>query len=224
MTITFLELYNEVAGQPWSMFDADAESIDDLESSLRISINKATSYLWNLYPWYFRVQTSNIRTRSGKAEYDLPIGVLQKKTISGSKKYGIKYNNKFLEYKDDYEELDLTDVTGEPTHFYIDGDKLYIYPTPDDVYTLNLKYLSPTYAKDEDEEDKYSFTDDSDTLNVPEKYEGIFKNCLISLSMLYAIADESDENYSGYQRQYEDALGVLMKYCKDSIVDKYIVW
>ena len=225
MTITFLDLYNEVAGQPWSMFDADAESMDDLESSLRISINKATSYLWNLYPWSFRKNISKIRTKAGKAEYDLPIGLLQRKTIDGSQRYGIKYNNKFLSYRDDYEVLDnIEETSGEPTDFYIDGDKLYIYPTPDDTYTISISYLSATYSQSEDEEDKFSFTEDSDILNIPEKYEEIFKNCVISLSMLYAIADETDENYSGYQRQYDDALQILMKYCKDSIVDKYIVW
>lgn len=224
MTITFLDLYNEVAGQPWSMFDADAESDEDLESSLKISINKATSYLWNLYPWSFRKSTYKFRTKTDKLEYDLPIGLLQRKTVNGNQKYGIKYGNKFLDYKDDYEELDLTDTKGEPEGFYIDGDKLYIYPTPDDAYQININYLSLAYAQDVDEEDIYAFKEDTDTLKIPEKYEELFKNCLISLSMLYAIADESDENYSGYLKQYEDALQILMKYCKDSVVDKYIVW
>ncbi len=224
MTITFLDLYNEVAGQPWSMFDADAESYEDLESSLRISIDKATSYLWNLYPWYFRKNTYKFKTKAGKNEYDLPIGLLERKTINGTQKYGIKYNNTFLEYEEGYEELDLTERTGEPEGFYIDGDKLYIYPTPDDVYQIDISYLSLAYAQNEDEEDIYTFTSDTDTLKIPEKYENLFKNCLISLSMLYAIADESDENYSGYKKQYEDALQILMKYCKDSIIDKYIVW
>jgi hypothetical protein len=48
MTLTFIDLYNECAGQPWSMFDAEAESQDDFETALKISINKAISYLWGL--------------------------------------------------------------------------------------------------------------------------------------------------------------------------------
>ena len=39
MTLTFLDLYNECAGQPWSMFDNDAESAVDFESAMKISIN-----------------------------------------------------------------------------------------------------------------------------------------------------------------------------------------
>ena len=222
MTITFLEIYNECAGQPWSMFDSDAESMEDLESSLRISINKACSYLWNLQPWTFRKKSQRITTRENKAEYNLPIGLLQRKTVNGTQKYGVKYNGKFLPYLDDYEEAD--ERTGEPEYFYIDGDKLYIYPTPDDSYVVTLNYLSLTYAQNEDEEDVYSFTNDTDTLNVPEQYEQLYVNCLISLSMMYAIADETDENYSGYQKQYEDALATLIKYCNTKINERSFVW
>lgn len=222
MTITFLELYNECAGQPWSMFDADAEGMDDLESALRISINKACSYLWNYQPWSFRKKSKKITTRENVASYNLPIGLLQRKTIDGTQKYGVKYNNKFLPYLDEYEEME--EQTGEPKYFYIDGDKLYIYPTPDDAYVITLNYLSLTYALNEDEEEVYSFTQDTDTLNIPEQYEQLFQNCLISLAMMYAIADESDENYSGYVKQYEDALATLIKYCNTKINERSFVW
>lgn len=222
MTITFLELYNECAGQPWSMFDADAEGMDDLESALRISINKACSYLWNYQPWSFRKKSKNITTRENVASYNLPVGLLQRKTIDGTQKYGVKYNNKFLPYLDEYEEME--EQTGEPEYFYIDGDKLYIYPTPDDAYVITLNYLSLTYALNEDEEEVYSFTQDTDTLNIPEQYEQLFQNCLISLAMMYAIADESDENYSGYVKQYEDALATLIKYCNTKINERSFVW
>lgn len=222
MTITFLELYNECAGQPWSMYDNDAEAMDDIESALRISINKACSYLWNYQPWAFRKKTKKITTRQDKADYDLPIGLLQRKTIDGTQKYGVKYNGKYLPYKEDYEEAE--ERTGEPEYFYIDGDKLYIYPTPDNAYAISLTFLSLSYAQNEDEEDVYSFTEDTDILNVPEQYEQLFSNCLISLAMMYAIADENDENYSGYKKQYEDALNILIKYCNKSIIDRSIVW
>lgn len=40
MTLTFIDLYNTCAGQPWSMYDSDAESIDDLESALKYQSTK----------------------------------------------------------------------------------------------------------------------------------------------------------------------------------------
>ncbi len=84
MTITFIDLYNECSGQPWSMFDNDAESIEDFETAMKISINKAISYLWNYQPWSFRAKEQTLRTKKSKNNYLLPNGILSKKTISVS--------------------------------------------------------------------------------------------------------------------------------------------
>ena len=222
MTITFLDLYNECAGQPWSMFDNDAESADDFESSMRISINKAVSYLWNYQPWNFRINTSKITTKANKAGYALPEGIIINKVINGENTYGVRYGKTYLTYASDYEILD--EKEGEPEQFYIEGDTLYIYPTHNKAYTIKLKYLNQSYALDSDDNEIYELKEDSDYLNIPEKYETIFKNCVISLAMIYAIADESDENHSGYVKQYEDALAVLIDYCKNGTIDKNIVW
>ena len=220
--LTFLDIYNECAGQPWSMFDNDATSIDDFESAMRISINKALSYLWNLHDWSFRVVKKNMTTRTGIAEYNMPDGNLMRKTIKGTQRYGVKYDGKFLPYEPSYELLD--EEEGTPESFYINGEKLCLYPTPDAVYPIQLLYLKMNLGLSKDGEQLTELVEDTDYIDIPEKYETLFKNCLISLSMVYAIAEETDENYSAYQRQYEDALQTLMKYCKDSIVDKNIVW
>lgn len=222
MTLDFLSLYNECAGQPWSMFDNDAESIEDFESAMRISINKAVSVLWNYQPWTFRKDTSVIKTKAGRNQYEMPDGLLLRKVIDGTQRYGIKYKGKFLEYEPDFELLD--EKEGEPEYFYIDGDTIYIYPTPDDAYKLDLVYLKQAYALTEDDDVAYELVNDTDYINIPEKYEKLFKNCVISLAMMYAIAEPTDENYPGYEKQYEDALAVLLKYCKNGLVDKNIVW
>lgn len=220
MTLTFLDLYNECAGQPWSMYDADAESIDDLETALKTSINKALSYLWNLQDWSFRITSTNIKTRINKSNYTIPDGIILKKTIKGAEKYLVKYEDTFLEYEPDYEVLEPQE--GEPESFYVEGENLYIYPTPDNTYTINIRYLMSTVGLDADYNPLYELVNEDDYIDIPEKYEVQFKNCLISLAMMYAIADENDENYSGYKKQYEDALNTLNKYCKNSIQDRYI--
>ncbi len=222
MTLTFLDLYNECAGQPWSMFDADAESNEDLESALKTSINKAVSFLWNYQPWSFRINRTTIKTRANRADYAVPNGLILKKSIGSVDKYAITYGNTFLDYLQDYELLE--DEYGEPKGFYIDGENLYIYPTPDNSYTLNIRYLLLPYGLNAEEDEIYELKEEDDYINIPEKYETLFKNCLISLAMMYAIADESDENYSGYKQQYEDALATLIKYCRNSIVDRNINW
>ena len=95
------------------------------------------------------------------------------------------------------------------------------------MYEISLKYSSLAYALNEDEEEVYKFSEESDTLNIPERYEEFeqqFVNGLISKAMMYAIDDLNDENYSGYEAQYEDALGVLDKYCIDVNFERSIGW
>ena len=221
MTLDFLSLYNECAGQPWSMYDSDAEAIDDLESALKISINKALSHLWNLQAWSFRYANTTINTRANKSDYAVPDGNIVNETIGGVSRHFIKYDNKFLEYMEDYELQE--EKTGEPENFFKRGESLYIYPTPDKAYKIAITYLLLPYGLDVNDNYLYELKNEDDYINIPEKYEAMFKNCLISLSMMYAIAEETDENYSAYERQYKDALSVLMQYCKDNTVDKRIV-
>lgn len=222
MTITFLDLYNECAGQPWSMYDPDAESKEDLEQALKISINKALNDIWNLRPWSFRETDSTIKTKPNKSSYDMPNGVIEKRVINGNTRYGVIYGKKNLEYLPDYDYME--EKTGEPEYFYIQGEMLYIYPTPDNVYSIKLKYLLLPPALTEEDEEAYELNEEEDYINIPEKYETLFRNCLISLAMVYAIADDSDENHSGYMRQYENSLKTLMQYCNKKIVDRNIVW
>lgn len=222
MTLTFIDIYNECAGQPWSMFDNDTESVEDFESAMRISINKAASFLWNLKPWSFRISSKKITTKENKASYTPPDGMLLKRVIDGKTTYGIKYGKKFLTYNPNYEIED--EEFGEPKSFYVEDDVIYISPTPDNTYTLELKYLRLPFALDEEGNDLYELKEDNDYINIKEKYEVLFKNCLISKAMLYAIADENDENYSGYLEQYNDALSTMLDYCKTGIVNKNIVW
>lgn len=222
MTLNFLDLYNECAGQPWSMFDADAESVEDLESALKISINKAISFLWNYQPWSFRIMTNVSKVKANKNKFILPDGIITRNVINGNVKYGVKFDNKTLDIIDDPDALE--DKTGAPEGFYLIGEYLYLYPIPDTDGTLTIDYLALPYGLNEDDEAIYELKEETDYINIPEKYEKIFRNCVISLAMMYAIADENDENYSGYNKQYEDALVVLFKYCNSKLQNRRITW
>ena len=222
MTLTFLDLYNECAGQPWSMFDNDATSSDEFESAMRISINQALSELWNLYPWSFRLTSDRIVTKQGRVLYEVPNGKIAKKVIGGDECFMVTLDGEFLQYEPNYPLLEERE--GKPESFYVDGDELYFYPTPDGKYTINAKYHMINCGLDEEEEPISELVNDGDRINIPEKYEKMFKNCLLPLAMTYAISEESDENYSMYQKKYEKALAVLIDYCNSSIVDKYITF
>lgn len=212
--ITLKDLYNEVTGQPWSMFDGDVESQDEFESTVTLSIQKALGNLWNIYNFPFKLRDYKVVTKKGRASYPTPIGNISQNNGS----YGIRIGKTPLDYLPDYflEE----DREGKPDSFFIRNDKLYLYPTPDDIYTVNIEYYALYPAVDgETDTEKLTLVNENDYINIPERYEQLFKNALLPLSMVYAIASNSDENHSGYQRQYEDALQILIDYTKG--VDRY---
>lgn len=222
MTLNFLDLYNAVAEQAWSMFDPDADSKEDFESGLKSSINKALSALWNSYPFNFKIKTKKLSAQTGKAAYPLPNGNIIKKYIDGKEYYAVKCEKEFLDYADDYEVLE--EKQGKPEKFFVKGEKIYLYPTPDSLYSINIEYNSLMVGLNANDEPIYELSEDEDYINIPERYEVIFKNCLITLSMMYAIADETDENYMGYKQQYEDAYKILIDFQKGIDIDKRKYW
>ena len=213
MTLDYKTIYEECAGQPWSMYDSGIEDEEDLESAMCIAINQAMSYLWNLYPWAFKKKDYKIKTRKDRAEYNAPKGSIEKKTVSDATGFNVILDREYLTYEEEPETLE--NATGKPTHFYIDGDKICLYPTPDDTYEIKIKYLLNPYGLNEQGDYIYELKSFTDIINISEEYETMFKNCLLNKAMVYAISEEGDENYSAYSRKYEEALFVLQNYCKN---------
>lgn len=223
MTITFIDLYNEMTGQAWSMFDGDVEAIDEFETSVTTSIQKALNSLWCSYKFPFRNKTQNIRVRSGVKTYSTPNGNIAQKTVKGKKVYGVKIGTEYLSYEPDYETLDTTE-TGTPKKFYVKNDKIHLYPTPDANYNMEVEYWTIFAACDENGDSKATLEEETDYIDVPEKYEYLFKAALLPLCMVYAIASDSDENHSGYKRQYDEAYKILCDYARGVEVEKKYGW
>lgn len=222
MTLRFLDIYNDVAGQAWSMYDGDAESVDEMESALKSSINKALSEIWCSYPFPFRIKTYNFATRDGLNDYATPNGNILKKTVSGKQVYSIRIGTNYLEYLSEYETLETK--VGKPTGFYVSNENIHLYPIPDNTYNVTVEYLTLAIGEDDFGTSVYSLVNDEDTIDIPEKYENIFKNALITKSMLYAIASETDENYSGYKEQYEKAYKILINYTSGLEKERKVYW
>ena len=223
MTLDFLSLYQECAGQPWSMFDSDPDSVEDFESGMKISINKAISTIWNLQPWAFRKDTLTFKIKTGTNEYSVPDGDICTKVISGKTRYDVKIDGKKLGYIENYEDLDEL-LTGKPENFFVEDEKIYFDKLPDKSYEVTIKYLLNPYGLDGKKKKIYELQKDDDYINISTKYETKFKNCVISLAMMYAIAEETDENYSAYKKQYDDAINVLVSACNTKLKRRKIIW
>jgi len=207
MTITLLDLYNTAASQEWSMYDNDAASKEEFESSLVLALNKATAEILYSYPFSFRERTHVIITLPNVQSYSMPSGLI-KKDLSGD--YCVKLNSKPLKFTKEKVESGA----GIPDKFYIQGNKITFFPTPKERCLITIDYYTLAIGENKTGEEIFTLKDDYDTLSVPQHLEELLKNAIISRAMLNSIASESDENFSAYKKQSETAYRLLVKYAK----------
>lgn len=215
MTLTLLDLYNSAATQEWSMYDNDANTSDELENSLVLAINKATSEILYSHPFSFREKTHLIITIPNINVYDLPKGIIKKDC---EENYCVRINSQPLKLVKDFTEI----KTGIPEEFLIKGDKLYLNPIPEEKCIITIDYLTLAIGENKKGEEIFALKKDSDVLNIPEHLEELLKNAIIARTMLNSIASETDENYSAYKKQSETACRLLVKYAKGVGVEKGI--
>lgn len=209
MTLTFLDLYNSCASQEWSKYDNDANNEDDFEKSLVIDLNKAVTEILYSYPFSFREKTYLIFTAPKIKTYAIPKGLILKDKRGV---HSVKINNRTLKLIS--EPFSLKEKQGVPEGFYIRGSKVVLYPTPSEKFIVTIDYLTLSIGKNNDDEDIYTLKNADDIISIPPQLEEIFKNTVISRTMLYSISSESDENYSAYKKQSETAYRQLVKYSK----------
>ena len=209
MTITLLDLYNTAATQEWSMYDNDATSGDEFEKSLVLALNKALQEILYSYEFNFRNRTHILFTIPRINTYDLPNGMI-KKNLEGD--YCVKLGTKFLKRIETPEKLD--EKSGIPEGFYLNNDKIYFYPTPNEQSIVTIDYITLCIGENKDGEEIFTLKEDDDVVFVPTHLEELLKNAVISRTMLNSIASESDENFSAYKKQSETAYRLLVKYAK----------
>lgn len=204
------------------MFDGDVEAKDEFELSVTTSIQKALSALWCSYNFPFRRKFLSFETTPGYNTYETPNGNIVEKTVNGKSVYGVRSGKTYLNYNPDCELSE--EQIGAPESFYIKNDEIILYPTPDDIYQIEIEYWTIFAAKNEDNEEKATLEEETDYIDVPTKYEHLFLNALMPLAMLYAIASDSDENTSGYKRQYDEAYKILIDFTRGLDVEKRVCW
>lgn len=218
MTLKFLDLYNSCASQEWSMYDNDATKTDEFEKSLVIDLNKAITEILYSFPFSFREKTHVLFTVPKIKSYDMPKGLILKSNTSD---YFVKLNSKPLKLIKDT--FFLEEKFGIPQGFYIRGSKLVLYPTPTEKFILTVDYLTLAIGENSLGEEVFALKDKDDVILIPEHLEEIFKNAVISRTMLNSIASEGDENYSAYKKQSEAYYRQLVKYSGGVDKEKVVV-
>ena len=111
------------------------------------------------------------------------------------------------------EDGDLLDMskTGRPELYWADfgdnGAVVHLWPAPDREYSFFYRYANNMKARDAAGNEKFNLEDLDDVVNIPDNpaIEDLFMHCLYTKSMVYLIADETDENYQPYEREFREA-------------------
>ena len=217
MTLTFLDLYNTAASQNWSMYDNDATRTADFEQSLVIDLNKAVTEILYSYPFSFRERVHILFTIPNVKNYKVPKGIILR---NNEGKYSIKINSNHLRWVS--KPFSIKEDFGIPEKFNIRGDKMVLYPTPSEKFIITIDYLTLAVGENKDGDEVFTLKNAEDIIHIPEHLEEIFKNAVISRTMLNSIASEKDENYSAYKKQSENLYKQLIKYSKGVGCEKVI--
>ena len=204
MTLTLLDIYNNVTGQSWSVFDTDIESQEEFDSGVLTSIQKALSVLWHSYNFSFRLKSKEIRIIQGKNIYIKPAGMI--------KKNGVKLidDNEVVTLNEIQEPLQYDLKPQKPCGFYIVSDKLILDKIPNKNYTLLIKYYSSKLGINNQNEGIYNLKNYDDRLDIPEQFEDLFLRALSTKSMVNAIASNTSRNFQPFINEFVENYRTLM--------------
>lgn len=219
MTLTLLDLYNTAASQEWAMYDNDASTTSEMEDSLVLALNKAILEIYSSCEFPFRERTHLILTVPHICEYDMPNGLI-KRDKRGN--YLVKCNSALLNLIE--KPSQDSGCCGIPESFYIQGDKIMLYPTPCEKTLVTIDYFTLVIGETALGEEIYKLKNATDKLMVPPHLEELAKEAVITKTMLNSIASETDENFSAYKKQAEKAYKLFVKYAKGVEPDKFVNW
>lgn len=192
MTLTLLDIYNQVTGQAWSVFDTDVESQEEFDSAVLSSIQKALSVIWHSHNFSFRLRQKEISIIEGKSKYIKPCGMIRKNGVRL-----VDGNN--IETIQEIDEFDIKNIAKEkPNGFYILSDKIILNKVPDKNYKLLITYYTGKMGLNNDNISIYNLQRLDDKLDIPEQFEDLFLRALATKSMVNAIASNISRNYQPY--------------------------
>lgn len=121
------------------------------------------------YPWTFREKKYTFNTVVAQREYTLPSGCAAINIIKdGIRVSGVAQPLYFVLHSD----LDiLAQASGKPNKYSVYASKLILDPTPDAVYSVQLKYLTSNYATTSDgATEKANLELETDISIIPERF------------------------------------------------------
>lgn len=216
MTLTLLDIYNNVTGQSWSIFDTDIESNDEFDKGVLTSIQKALNVLWHSYNFSFRQKRKEIKAFEGKNIYTKPTGMIKKNGVKLFDEGKIITLNEVNEPK----EFDLKPQ--KPKGFYVISDKIILDKIPDKDYDLYIDYYTSKLGINNMNEGIYNLKNYDDRLDIPSQFEDLFLRALATKSMVNAIASNQSRTFQPFISEFIENYRTLIKQSSGVEHDKII--
>ena len=216
MTLTLIDIYNNVTGQSWSVFDTDIESQDEFDKGVLTSIQKALNVLWHSYNFSFRLKRREIRVFEGKNIYNKPAGMIKKNGVK------ILDENKIITLKEINEPKEFDLKAQKPKGFYVISDKIILDTIPDRDYKLLIDYYTSKLGINNQNEGIYNLKNYDDRLDIPTQFEDLFLRALATKSMVNAIASNQSRNFQPFINEFVENYRTLIMQSSGTEHDKTI--
>ena len=131
----------------------------------------------------------------------MPIGYIKDNGVR------ISGNTSPLRYESNYEFVNQ--VSGEPYRYWIENNKIVLDPIPKTIKTVSVKYRNKYPVVSDLSIEKLRFDNATDVLNIDERVEIEFIECLGHKTNILLNADPNDEDYFEHSKNYSTALSIL---------------
>lgn len=178
-------------------------------------LNRTIRVLWNSKEWNFRREIKKTMLAPGKSTIAMSNYIIAQ---NGIRIDGVPLVfDKNIPFYDNASNGGNNKI-GKPEKYYINNkDKIILYPVPDKKYNLMIETfnLHPIVARDGTL--KTVISDEDDTLNLPQRLEDLFIDCLNYFCNEILNGDITDEEYQEHALRYSEVYKLLEKADKASL-------
>jgi len=164
-------------------------------------LNRAISVLWHSKEWNFRRSIKKQTLVNGRNTIGLGDYIIGEN--------GVRINNTPLSYDKDIPFYDTK--TGTPTKYYVTQGNIIVYPKPVKETKVIIETFRTLPVLSASSEAKESFSAHDDTINISERLEGLFINCLTYFCNEILNGDPTDEEYQEHVFRYAECYKLLEK-------------